>query len=109
MAQLDNTKLELSVAEELAVDRLAAKRRLFFERETRLAMDDLAAAEIALKTFIVQQLDKAARPEKRSSPRRALIVVTSTMLALFIAVLAAFFMEKLDQARKDPQFAAKRL
>jgi tyrosine-protein kinase Etk/Wzc len=88
--------------------------RRFREVKYREALFELLAKQFeaakideARDTFIVQQLDKAARPEKKSSPLRSLIVLASTMLALIIAVLAASFMEKLDQARKDPQFASQ--
>jgi tyrosine-protein kinase Etk/Wzc len=88
--------------------------RRFREVKYREALFELLAKQFeaakideARDTFIVQQLDKATRPERKSFPVRSLIVVASTMLALILAVLAAFFMERLDQARKDPQFASQ--
>jgi tyrosine-protein kinase Etk/Wzc len=88
--------------------------RRFREVKYREALFELLAKQFeaakideARDTFIVQQLDKATRPEKRSSPVRSLIVLASIMLALIIAVLAVLFMEKLDQARRDPEFASQ--
>jgi uncharacterized protein involved in exopolysaccharide biosynthesis len=52
-------------------------------------------------------LDKAVPPERKSGPHRAIIVVAVTVLALLVAVLIAFFMEGLEKAKEDLQFAGK--
>jgi len=56
---------------------------------------------------LVQQLDKAVRPEKKSWPLRAVIVVVVTILALLVAILVAFGTEALEGAKKDAQFAIR--
>src|SRR5712691_9564044 len=68
---------------------------------------EAAKIDEARDSLIVQQLDKAMPPERKSGPLRAIIVATVTILALLIAILIAFFMEGLEQAKEDPQFAGK--
>src|SRR5258708_2906054 len=68
---------------------------------------EAAKIDEARDTLIVQQMDKATRPEKKSGPHRGIIVVTVTILALVVAMLAAFFMEALQQAKENPQFTAR--
>lgn len=68
---------------------------------------EAAKIDEARDSLIVQMLDKAAPPERKSSPHRAIIVATVTILALLAAVLIAFLMEGLEQAKEDPQFAGK--
>jgi len=68
---------------------------------------EAAKIDEARDSLIVQVLDKAVPPERKSGPLRALIVLSSTFLALLVAVLIAFFRERLEQAKEDPQFAGK--
>src|SRR5262249_54529383 len=68
---------------------------------------EVAKIDEARDALIVQQLDFAIAPEKKSGPLRAVIVVLSAVLALLLAVLTAFFMERLEKAREDPHFSAQ--
>lgn len=55
---------------------------------------------------VVQTLDIAVPPEINSSPHRLLIVLSTTLLALLLAVLMVFLMERVRRAelhRKPPQ------
>ena len=56
---------------------------------------------------IIQELDKATPPEKKSSPHRAIILVIVVILAVVIAIMLAFFMERVEKAKENPQFAAR--
>jgi uncharacterized protein involved in exopolysaccharide biosynthesis len=80
-------------------------------RETlfELLAKQFEAAKIdeARDTFLVQPLDKASVPERKSWPLRGLIVLGSTLMALFVAVLVAFLLDKLETAKEDPQFASQ--
>lgn len=68
---------------------------------------EAAKIDEARDALIVQQLDKAVLPEKRSWPKPSIIVLVTAILALCAAVLAAFFMENMERAKTDPQFAAR--
>jgi uncharacterized protein involved in exopolysaccharide biosynthesis len=67
---------------------------------------EAAKIDEARDTLIVQQMDKAVRPEKHSWPKRFILVLVATILALLLAIMAAFYMENIERANEDPQFAA---
>jgi tyrosine-protein kinase Etk/Wzc len=48
-------------------------------------------------TSSLQILDTAVVPDRKSKPKRSLIVVLSTITAFFISILAAFFYEYLEK------------
>ena len=68
---------------------------------------EAAKIDEARDALIVQVLDKAAPPEKKSAPHRSVIVLVATILAFLVAVLAAFFMEAMERGKQDPQFVAR--
>jgi uncharacterized protein involved in exopolysaccharide biosynthesis len=65
---------------------------------------ELAKIEEARNVNTIQVLDEAVPPDKKSSPKRALIVVLSTLVVCFMAVLAAFIMEYIERLKtEDPE------
>ncbi|WP_426104735.1 Wzz/FepE/Etk N-terminal domain-containing protein [Massilia sp. TSP1-1-2] len=52
---------------------------------------EAARLDEAKDASLIQVLDPAAEPERKSGPNRPLIVVVATLLALFAAILWAFF------------------
>jgi tyrosine-protein kinase Etk/Wzc len=80
-------------------------------RETlfELLAKQFEAAKIdeARDALIVQQLDIAVPPEKKSGPLRAVIVVGAALLSLLLSMMAGFFMERLEKAKEDSQFSAR--
>jgi tyrosine-protein kinase Etk/Wzc len=68
---------------------------------------EAAKIDEARDSLIVQQLDKAVRPEKHSWPKRGLLVLGVGILALVAAIAAAFWLEEMQQAKDDPQFASQ--
>jgi uncharacterized protein involved in exopolysaccharide biosynthesis len=68
---------------------------------------EAAKIDEARDALIVQQLDKATKPEKKSGPLRAVIVLSSIFLALLGAGFAAFFMERLERAKEISHFASQ--
>jgi tyrosine-protein kinase Etk/Wzc len=88
--------------------------RKFREVKYREALFELLAKQYeaakideARDTFLVQQLDVAQPPERKSWPARGLICIAATMLAFLVAMLMAFFLERLEESEKDPQFAGQ--
>lgn len=81
----------------------------FLERLTELLTQQFEAAKIdeAKDISIVQVLDKAVEPERKSKPRRALIVILTGLVAGFLAVIFAFVRESHEKARRDPQSASR--
>jgi tyrosine-protein kinase Etk/Wzc len=68
---------------------------------------EAAKIDEARDALIVQQMDKATPPERKSGPHRLLIALTVTVLAVMVACVGAFWMEAMDQAKEDSQFAAR--
>lgn len=52
---------------------------------------------------LIQVLDKAVPPEKKSKPKRSLIVILATLVAFFLAVIWAFIREALARSGSDPE------
>jgi uncharacterized protein involved in exopolysaccharide biosynthesis len=51
----------------------------------------------------IQILDKASPPEKRSWPKRALIVIFAFLLSLFASIPLVFLLEYFDAVRNEPE------
>lgn len=61
-----------------------------------------ATIDAAKDSTGIQVLDKALPPERKSKPKRALIVLLATLAALFIGVIWAFVREAAERSRQDP-------
>src|SRR3989442_8066696 len=68
---------------------------------------EAAKLDEARDSLIVQQLDKAIVPERRSWPPRTALVLASTLLALIVAIVTAFFLEAMERGKEDTQFMAQ--
>jgi uncharacterized protein involved in exopolysaccharide biosynthesis len=64
---------------------------------------ELARIDEAKDATIVQVMDKAVEPDRKSWPKRLLIVLLSALVAAFVGVLAASIRETLEKVRNDPQ------
>lgn len=62
---------------------------------------EMARIQEARDSPTVQILDVAKVPEKKARPKRALIVLLSTVTAAFLSVFLAFFMEFLEKSKKE--------
>jgi uncharacterized protein involved in exopolysaccharide biosynthesis len=63
---------------------------------------EIAKIDEARQGSIVQVVDYAVEPDKRSSPKRLLILICATIGGFVLMVLWALFSETLRMARKDP-------
>ena len=64
---------------------------------------EIAKIDEARQGSVVQLVDKAVVPDKKSFPNRVLIVVCSTIAGLVLAMFWVLFSEALRFARKDPK------
>jgi uncharacterized protein involved in exopolysaccharide biosynthesis len=64
---------------------------------------EIAKIDEARQGSVVQLVDKAVVPDKKSFPNRVLIVVCSTIAGLVLAIFWVLFSEALGFARKDPR------
>ena len=64
---------------------------------------EMAKIEEAKDINTIQILDSAVPPDKKSSPKRALIVILSTVAAFFLSVFLAFFVEYIQRLKTEDQ------
>ncbi len=88
---------------ELARTRVADMRQTLFKlisQEEKKAM--LASTQ---EQFAFRVLDTAVPPDKKAKPKRSLIVILSTFVAGFLAVIVAFIQESVQRRRQDTEKA----
>lgn len=68
---------------------------------------EMAKLDEAKDSPLIQVLDKATVPEKKSKPKRSMMVLSATLVALFIAMLLAFVLESMSRARQQPEQAKR--
>lgn len=95
-------KVELEYVQKL---REVKRYEALFEAMAQQAT--LAKIDEAKDTAIIQVVDKALPPDRKSKPKRSLIVLLTTMLAMFIGILWAFFKEAAERAGQDPEQAER--
>lgn len=68
---------------------------------------EMARVDESKDSSIIQVLDKAVTPDRKSKPKRALIIVFTAASAAFLAVLIAFMRESMEKATLDPGRSAR--
>ncbi|MEY3201117.1 MAG: hypothetical protein RIR70_667 [Pseudomonadota bacterium] len=68
---------------------------------------ELARIEEGKNASLIQVLDKAVTSDKKSKPKRGLIVMLATVAGFFLAVLSAFVSEAVVRARRDADTAQR--
>ena len=89
---------------ELAFIRIAREVK-FQEAMLGMMVQQVAAAKVdaAKNSSSIQVLDQALVPEKKSKPKRALIVLLATILAFFVGIIWAFVKEAGERAGQNPE------
>jgi uncharacterized protein involved in exopolysaccharide biosynthesis len=68
---------------------------------------EIAKLDEAKEGALIQVVDVAIPPDKRSFPRRGLIVICSTAFGFIVGILISFFRAGLERLMTDPQMAGK--
>ena len=68
---------------------------------------ELARVDEAKEGPLIQQVDVAMPPERKSKPKRAIIVLVAAFAGLFLGVLVAFVRRALKKAQSDPASAGQ--
>ncbi len=68
-----------------------------------VAQYESARVDEAKEGPLIQQVDVALPPEKRSSPKRAIIVLVSAFAGLFLGLLVAFVRRAIRKAGENPE------
>ena len=111
--QRRGTKIEMPAKNKIpsmAIDYMRRMRDLkYYEGLLTFVSQQLASARLdeAKDAPVIQVVDKALVPEKKSKPKRSLIVILATLMAFFMGVLFAFFKEASERASQDPASAER--
>jgi tyrosine-protein kinase Etk/Wzc len=68
---------------------------------------ELAKLDEAREGALVQVVDPGIPPDKRSFPKRTLIVIIATVVGLLLGMLAALMQSGFDRLKEDPESGAK--
>ena len=68
---------------------------------------EIAKLDEAKQGSLVQVVDTAVAPDRRSFPKRALIVIGATVIGLFLGFIVALVQEGLQRAKGSPEIAQK--
>jgi uncharacterized protein involved in exopolysaccharide biosynthesis len=68
---------------------------------------ELAKIDEAKDATVIQVLDRAIEPDRKSKPRRSLIILLFVVLAFFASILWVFFREAAARAKADPVRASR--
>ena len=81
----------------------------FNETLYELLFSQYQAAKIdeAQDASMIQVVEKAVPPEKKTKPKRSLMVMVALMTGLFVSVALAFILEYLEGAKGEPEFAKR--
>jgi len=68
---------------------------------------EIARIDESKDASIIQVLDQAVTPERKSWPHRSIIVLLATLLAFQFSLIWAYLAESLQRAKEDPQHLAR--
>jgi len=68
---------------------------------------ELAKLDEAKEGALIQVVDPAVPPDKRSSPKRSLIVLASTFIGFIVGIFWVLWLSALDYMRGDPETSPK--
>lgn len=80
----------------------------YYEAEFGLLSKQLELARLdeAREGSLIQVVDPALPPDKKSFPKRTLIVIVSLGAGLFLGILSALVLARVDRLKADPQASA---
>lgn len=108
--RLTDAELVLDKTPTTSLEYLDAMRNLKYQEavwEILAKQFEMAKLDESKDFPLIQVLDKAVAPEKKSKPKRSLIVILATFVAFFLAVIWAFVREALSRSGADPEQAAR--
>ena len=96
---------ETASAKTSGIDSLGLLRNVkYYETMYELLAKQYESAKLdeARDSAIIQVIDKAIKPDRKSKPKRALIVILAALAAGFLAVLWAFLREAAEWLNAEP-------
>ncbi len=110
LSKVETGSITTSKAPEAGLDYIRKMRDLkYYETlyELLAKQFEMAKLDEAKESSLIQVLDKAIAPEKKSKPKRSLIAALAAIATGFGALLRAFIVEGLKRAREDAQNTAR--
>jgi len=108
--KLTDAELVLDKTPNTSLQYLDAVRNLKYQEalwEILVKQFEMTKMDEAKDFPLIQILDKATPPEKKSKPKRSLIVILATLAAFFMAIVWAFIKEALTRSNDDPEQGAR--
>lgn len=108
--KLTDAEIQLDKTPNTSLHYLDAVRNLKYQEalwEILAKQFEMAKLDEAKDFPLIQVLDKAIPPEKKSKPKRSLIVILATLVAFFLAVIWAFVREATQRAKEQPEQAER--
>jgi uncharacterized protein involved in exopolysaccharide biosynthesis len=104
--RLTNAEVTLDRTPNTSLKYLESLRNMKFEEsiyQVLVKQYEIAKLDEAKNAPLIQIMDKAILPEKKSKPKRSLIVILSTLLAFFLGVIGAFVRESFLRSKQNPE------
>lgn len=102
----DDVLVSRAKAPEIAVEYLRKVRDLKYQEtlfELLSKQYEFAKLDEARDGANIQILDVATPPEKKSKPKRALLILIAGMGGFFLACISAFVLEAINKSKADPE------
>ena len=108
--KLTDAEIHLDKTPNTSLQYLDAVRDLKYQEaiwEILAKQFEVAKLDEAKDFPLIQVLDKAIPPEKKSKPTRSLIVISVVLVAFLLAVIWAFVSEAMQRAKERPEQAVR--
>jgi uncharacterized protein involved in exopolysaccharide biosynthesis len=110
--RLTNAEIAMDRTPNTSLQYLGVLRNLKFEEsiyQVLVKQYEIAKLDEAKNAPLIQIMDKAIVPERKSKPKRGLIVILTTITAFFIAIILAFVRESINRTKQNPEQAVRML
>jgi uncharacterized protein involved in exopolysaccharide biosynthesis len=108
--RLTNAEVTLDRTPSTSLHYLEALRNMKFEEsiyQVLVKQYEVAKLDEAKNAPLIQIMDKAIVPEKKSKPKRSIIVILATVIAFVFAMIFAFVREAMQRAAEIPEQEAR--
>jgi len=110
LARMETGSVSTTKAPEAGLEYLRKVRDLKYAEtvfELLAKQFEMAKIDEAKEGSMIQILDKAVVPDRKSKPKRSLIILLATISTGFLSILWAFINEALQNAKKDKESQAQ--
>ncbi|MGB8763541.1 MAG: Wzz/FepE/Etk N-terminal domain-containing protein [Burkholderiales bacterium] len=100
----DGTLISTSKAPQVGLENLRKIREVKYHEaimEIMARQFELAKVDEAKDSALIQVVDKAIEPDRKSKPKHAIIAIATFFATLFIAIVLAFFLESKEKFKTE--------